>query len=102
MLVLTTGATEVEWKFGAVFEHLGFLMAGVKITVQVSLLSMVIAIFLGLVVALIRMAPATALRAIASLYIDIFRSTPLLAQRNLQPQIDQAIVKYSATKYMKQ
>ena len=55
-------------------------MAGVKITVQVSLLSMVIAIFLGLVVALIRMAPATALRAAASVYIDIFRSTPLLAQ----------------------
>lgn len=70
----------MEWKFGAVFEHLGFLMAGVKITVQVSLLSMVIAIFLGLGVALIRMAPVTALRAAASVYIDIFRSTPLLAQ----------------------
>ena len=64
----------MEWNFGAVFEHLGFLMAGAKITVQVSLLSMVIAIFLGLAVALMRMAPAIALRAIASLYIDSLRA----------------------------
>ena len=70
----------MEWNFPAVFEHLGFLMAGVVVTVQVSLLSMVIAIFLGLVIALVRMAPVTVLRVVASVYIDIFRSTPLLAQ----------------------
>ena len=70
----------MEWNFAAVFEHLGFLMAGAVITVQVSLLSMVIAIFLGLLIALVRMAPLASLRIIASVYIDIFRSTPLLAQ----------------------
>ena len=70
----------MQWNFAAVFEHLGFLMAGAVVTVQVSLFSMVIAIFLGLVIALVRMAPVTALRIIASVYIDIFRSTPLLAQ----------------------
>ena len=70
----------MEWKFSVVLEHLGFLMAGAKITVQVSLLSMLIAIFLGLVIAAVRMAPLAAVRFAASVYIDIFRSTPLLAQ----------------------
>jgi len=70
----------VEWNFAAVFEHFGYLMEGAVVTVQVSALSMVIAIVIGLVIALVRMAPITVLRMIASVYIDIFRSTPLLAQ----------------------
>ena len=70
----------MEWNFAAVFDHLGFLMAGAVMTVQVSVLSMIIAILLGLVIALVRMAPMATLRIAASVYIDIFRSTPLLAQ----------------------
>ncbi len=70
----------MEWRFEAVTDHLPFLLAGIEITVSVSLLSMAIGLFLGLIVALARLAPYRALQFLAGLYIDIFRTTPLLIQ----------------------
>lgn len=70
----------MEWKFEAVTDHLPFLLAGVKVTVAVSLLAMVLGLVLGLIVALTRMAPNRALQFLAGLYIDVFRTTPLLVQ----------------------
>jgi His/Glu/Gln/Arg/opine family amino acid ABC transporter permease subunit len=70
----------MEWKFGLVFEHLDFLLRGAWVTIQVSVVSMLVALVLGLLVAFVRLSPWWILRALASLYIDILRSTPLLAQ----------------------
>lgn len=70
----------MDWKFGIVFEHLDFLLRGAWVTIQVSVVSMLVALALGLVVALVRLSPWRILRGLASLYIDILRSTPLLAQ----------------------
>lgn len=70
----------MDWKPEVVFEHLPFLLAGIKITISVSLLSMAIGLVIGLGVALARMSSVRVLSVPASLYIDLFRSTPLLIQ----------------------
>jgi len=52
----------------------------VIVTVQVSLVAMVGGMAIGLVVALLRIARVPVLNGLASLYVDFFRSTPVLAQ----------------------
>lgn len=72
--------TAFFWNFDAVLPHLSYLFAGVTKTIAVSVASIALAIALGLIVALARIAPLAPVRAIAGLYIDIWRSTPTLAQ----------------------
>lgn len=50
------------------------------VTIQVSLVAMVGGMAIGLVVALLRIARVPVLNGLASLYVDFFRSTPVLAQ----------------------
>lgn len=60
----------------------GFLVAlqGVPATVGVTLIAIVIGGLLGLVLALLKMSRLKVLSAIASLYIEIIRGTPLIVQ----------------------
>lgn len=60
----------------------GFLVAlqGVPVTVGVTLIAMVTGVVLGLVLALIKMSRIKVLTALASLYIEIIRGTPLIVQ----------------------
>ncbi|MFN8590625.1 MAG: amino acid ABC transporter permease [Thermomicrobiales bacterium] len=55
-------------------------MSGVELTVLVSLVAMAGGMAIGLVVALIRIANLPVINAVAVLYVDFFRSTPVLAQ----------------------
>lgn len=70
----------MTWRFDIVMQNLPFLLAGVRMTIAVSLLSMALGLVLGLVVALLRVSRFRMLRGVSGLYIDIVRSTPLLAQ----------------------
>ena len=70
----------MEWQFDIVFKHFPFLLDGIKWTVTVSIAGMLSGLVLGLLVALVRMSPYRILQFLSGLYIDIFRSTPLLAQ----------------------
>ncbi len=60
----------------------GFLVAlqGVPVTVGVTLIAMVTGVVLGLVLALMKMSRLKVLTALASLYIEIIRGTPLIVQ----------------------
>ena len=60
----------------------GFLVAlqGVPVTVGVTLIAMVTVVVLGLVLALMKMSRIKVLTALASLYIEIIRGTPLIVQ----------------------
>ncbi len=69
-----------EWRFDAVLQHLPYLLAGVKMTVAVSAAAIALAVVIGLVLALLRLSSLGAVRAAAGLFIDIWRSTPTLAQ----------------------
>lgn len=64
----------------AVFQNLPFLLNGVWVTVVVSVVSLVLALALGLVVALARLSFVKPLVWAATLYVDFFRSTPLFIQ----------------------
>ena len=60
----------------------GFLVAlqGVPVTVGVTLIAMVTGVVLGLGLALMKMSRIKVLTALASLYIEIIRGTPLIVQ----------------------
>ena len=60
----------------------GFLVAlqGVPVTVGVTLIAMVTGVVLGLVLALMKMSRIKVLTALASLYIEIIRGTPLIVR----------------------
>ena len=54
------------------------LASGIKVTVQLGLVSIVAGLVLGLLVALTRIYGFAPLRSVAKIYIDVFRSIPLL------------------------
>jgi len=57
---------------------LPLLLTGLKVTAQLGVVSILAGLLLGLVVALLRLYAVAPLRVLAGLYIDIFRSIPLL------------------------
>jgi polar amino acid transport system permease protein len=66
--------------FAQVFQYWPFLLSGVALTIQVSLVAMLGGAAIGLVVALVRIARVPLIDPLAALYVDFFRSTPVLAQ----------------------
>lgn len=56
------------------------LLGGLGMTVEITLISLAIAAVIGLIFGLLSVAPQKALRAIAVVYVDIVRGTPLLVQ----------------------
>jgi polar amino acid transport system substrate-binding protein len=60
--------------------YLPMLLKGALVTVEISCLSMVIAVGLGLLLALIRLYGVAPARWLSSSYIEVFRGTPLLIQ----------------------
>jgi His/Glu/Gln/Arg/opine family amino acid ABC transporter permease subunit len=70
----------VTWKPEAVTGHLPFLLAGAQTTVLVTVAAMAVALVVGAIVALARLSRWRVLQFASGLYIDIARSTPLLAQ----------------------
>ncbi len=69
-----------QWRFDVVWEHLPFLLAGLGMTVLMTVLAMLGGLALGLVVALWRLGPWRPLQALAYGYTELFRTTPLLVQ----------------------
>jgi His/Glu/Gln/Arg/opine family amino acid ABC transporter permease subunit len=72
---VTTLAYTVQWE--VIRPAIGELWHGLKITLELSGLSLVFSLLLGLVVALCRMSPIRLLRAAAYVYIQVFRALSL-------------------------
>jgi His/Glu/Gln/Arg/opine family amino acid ABC transporter permease subunit len=68
------------WKIEVVTKNLPYLLAGLEMTILLAVLSMLLGLVLGLVAAAGRLSRFGLLRGLAGLYIDIWRSTPFLAQ----------------------
>jgi His/Glu/Gln/Arg/opine family amino acid ABC transporter permease subunit len=68
-------AYTVQW--GVFRPAIGELWHGLRITIELSLLSLVFSLALGLLVALCRMSPFRPLRALAYVYIAVFRALSL-------------------------
>ena len=58
----------------------GFLLQGLAITIQLAVLSLLLAIALGVLFGVLRIVPFAPLRALGALYVEFFRNTPLLVQ----------------------
>jgi glutamine transport system permease protein len=66
--------------FGLVKSTFPLLMAGLKITVILTVISIFFALILGIIFGMFRVSRSIWLRAIGTTFVDIFRGTPLLVQ----------------------
>jgi glutamate/aspartate transport system permease protein len=60
--------------------YLGWLLAGMRMTVALSLSAWVPALAVGFIMGVLRTVPSRWLRRIATAYVEVFRNVPLLAQ----------------------
>jgi glutamate transport system permease protein len=60
-------------------DNLGVLVAGVGTTLAITALAFVSALVLGTVVAVFRVSPIPPLRAVGTVYVELFRNVPLLS-----------------------
>lgn len=68
------------FRFDVIWEHLGYLLAGVSLTMQVTILSILIGLVLGFVAGVSRLSSRRLLALPAAAYIEVFRNTPVLVQ----------------------
>lgn len=66
--------------FKVVYTHLGYLLEGALLTLEITTLSVLLGMVLGLAAGLFKMSSNKILFSIASAYIDFFRGTPLFVQ----------------------
>jgi polar amino acid transport system permease protein len=71
-------AIMLDWN--VIFHYFPFLLKGAVLTLQISILSLLLGIVCGLVAALCKIGNNPVLRSLASFYIWLIRSTPLLVQ----------------------
>lgn len=58
----------------------GTLLSGLYVTLQITAVSMVLALTIGLLTALLRLSPSLLGRGVARMYLEVIRNTPLLVQ----------------------
>ncbi|MGD9743638.1 MAG: amino acid ABC transporter permease [Dongiaceae bacterium] len=69
-----------DWDLDAVTDNWMVFVDGALVTIQLTLFSFAIAVVLGLLIALARLSPSRLIRMPATVYVEIFRSTPALVQ----------------------
>ncbi len=69
-----------DWSVVLSGQYAGWLLSGIKVTFQLSLVSIVLSFFLGLLIAVMRMSSLGPVRWFAHGYLEFFRNTPLLVQ----------------------
>ena len=69
-----------DWSIVTSGMYYEWLVSGVKVTLKLSALSIVLAFLLGLLIAVMRMSHNRAVRWFAHAYLEFFRNTPLLVQ----------------------
>ena len=69
-----------DWSIVTSGKYLDWLVSGLKVTLELSLVSIVAAFLIGLLVAMLRMSPLRPVRLLACTYLEFFRNTPLLVQ----------------------
>lgn len=69
-----------DWATISSGRYFDWLLAGLVTTLQLAAVAIVLALVLGVAVAVLRMSPIKPLRALALGYLEFFRNTPLLVQ----------------------
>lgn len=65
-----------QWDFSAVWNHLDMLLVGLVGTVKIALVSIVLGVLIGFVVALMRLSHRRALHVPATAFVEFYRNTP--------------------------
>jgi polar amino acid transport system permease protein len=71
---------EYRFRFGALEPYTDEILGGVLLTLQLSVVTMLIGMAIGVVAAAMRTGRVPALRAAAAVYVEAIRNTPLLVQ----------------------
>lgn len=71
------------FQFGAILPSIPYLISGVGVTLQYTLVSLVLGLVLGIFVAMCKISSSQLIRRGANFYTSIFRGTPLLLQLTL-------------------
>ena len=69
-----------DWSVILTGQYHEWLVSGLKVTIHLSLISIVLAFLLGLLIAVMRMSQVAPIRWVAHGYLEFFRNTPLLVQ----------------------
>lgn len=69
-----------DWSIVLSGKYAGWLLSGVKTTLELSAVAIVFAFLLGLIIAIMRMSHVRPVRWFAHGYLEFFRNTPLLVQ----------------------
>lgn len=67
---------QLDWS--QIVPNMSFLLGGMMVTLQITLTAILVGILLGTLLAVMRIANSRLLRAIASVYVTVFRSIPLI------------------------
>ena len=65
-----------QWDFGSVWGHFDMLLVGLVGTVKIALISIVLGVIVGAVLASMRLSPNKLLRAPGSAFVEFYRNTP--------------------------
>lgn len=71
---------QFDWSIVTSGQYYEWLVAGFKITLQLSAISILLAFIVGLLIAVMRMSSNRPVRWFALAYLEFFRNTPLLVQ----------------------
>jgi polar amino acid transport system permease protein len=71
---------QIEWTYVSRFLTAKVILEGIVNTMVMAVLAMALGIFLGVVVAIMRLSPNPVLRSVAAGYTWLFRGTPLILQ----------------------
>ena len=67
---------QYHWDFAAVWSHFDLLLAGLIGTIKIAVISIVLGVLVGLVLALMRLSPRPWLRVPATAFVEFYRNTP--------------------------
>jgi polar amino acid transport system permease protein len=69
-----------DWSIVTSGKYFDWLVSGLKVTLEISVVGIIGAFILGLLIAVMKMSNFRPLRWVASAYLEFFRNTPLLIQ----------------------
>lgn len=70
----------MNFNFDLVINSLPLLLVGAVVTIKITAMSVALGVLIGLIVGIMRICGFRILRALATIYIDFLRGTPLLVQ----------------------
>jgi polar amino acid transport system permease protein len=77
------GASSVppyHWDFSTVGPYLGFLIQGLELTLEITVVTLALGMLLGITVAMARLSSVRVVRMAVALYVEVMRGTPALVQ----------------------